>query len=106
MAPNNKHCGKPDGSLYEVQNIDDSQVNQKELYFTLQPLNETAFAILSPYGTFLETDNTYNASFTGKSIGPLSTWNVVKITNSTCSSANVSQVMIESTQFTGFHLVY
>jgi len=107
MAPNKKTLAcKPDGSLYEVPNTDDPQVNQKELYFTLQPNNETAFAILSPYGTFLATDNTYNAGFTGKSIGPLSTWNVVKMTNSTSSSANVSQVMIESTQFPGFHLVY
>ena len=105
--PNNQTLAcKPDGSLYKVSNVDDPQVNQKELYFTLTPINETAFAILSPYGTFLATDNTYNASMTGKSIGPLSTWNIVKITSSTASSANVSQVMIESSQFPGFHLVF
>jgi len=107
MTPNNQTLAcKPDGSLYQVPNTDDPQVNQKELYFTLTPINETAFAILSPYGTFLAADNTYNASMTGKSIGPLSTWNIVKITSSTASSANVSQVMIESSQFPGFHLVY
>jgi hypothetical protein len=107
ITPNNQTLAcKPDGSLYQVSNVDDPQVNQKELYFTLQPINETAFAILSPYGGFLATDNTYNASMTGKSIGPLSTWNVVKLTNSTSSSANVSQIMIESTQFPGFHVVY
>jgi hypothetical protein len=107
FAPNNKTLAcKSDGGLYLVPNTDDPQVNQKELYFTLQPINETSFAILSPYGTFLVTDNTYNASFTGKSIGPLSTWNVVKMTSSTTSSANVSQVMIESSQYPGFHLVY
>lgn len=105
-SPVNKTIGcKPDGSLYQVPNIDDPGVNQKELYFTLQPINETAFAILSPYGSFLVADNTYNASFTGKTIGPLSTWNIIKITSSTSSSSNISQVMIESTQFPGFHLV-
>ena len=72
-SPSNKTIAcKPDGSLYQVPNIDDPQVNQKELYFTLQPINETAYAILSPYGAFLATDNTYSANFTGKSIGPLS----------------------------------
>lgn len=105
-SPVNKTLAcKPDGSLYQVPNTDDPGVNQKELYFTLQPINETAFAILSPYGAFLAADNTYNASFTGKTIGPLSTWNVIKITSSTSSSSNISQVMIESTQFPGFHLV-
>ena len=107
ITPNNQTLAcKPDGSIYQVSNVDDPQVNQKELYFTLTPINETAFSILSPYGTFLVSDNTYNASMTGKSIGPLSTWNVVKITSSTDSSTNVSQVMIESSQFPGFHLVY
>jgi len=97
---------KPDSSLYTVSNTDDPHVNQKELYFTLEPINETAFAILSPYGKFLAADNTYNAGFIGKSIGPLSTWNVVKITSSTATSSNLSQVMIESTQFPGFHLTF
>ena len=107
MTPNNQTLAcKPDGGLYQVPNTDDPQVNQKELYFTLTPINETAFAILSPYGTFLATDNTYNASMTGKSIGPLSTWNIVKMTSSTASSIDVSHVMIESSQFPGFHLVY
>lgn len=105
-SPENKTLAcKPDGSLYQVPNTDDPQVNQKELYFTLQPINETAYAILSPYGAFLVADNTYNASMTGKTIGPLSTWNVIKITSSTSSSSNISQVMIESTQFPGFYLV-
>jgi hypothetical protein len=96
---------KPDGSLYLVANVDDPQVNQKELYFTLEQINETAFAIISPYGAFLVADNNFAAGFTGKSIGPLSTWNIIKMTNSTSSISNISQVMIESTQFPGFHLV-
>lgn len=96
---------KPDGSLYLVANVDDPQVNQKELYFTLEQINETAFAIISPYGAFLVADNTYSAGFTGKSMGPLSAWNIIKMTNSTSSISNISQVMIESTQFPGFHLV-
>jgi hypothetical protein len=97
---------KSDGSLYQVSNIDDPQINQKELYFTLEPINQTSFAILSPYGTFLSTDNTYNAGLNSKSIGPLSTWNIIKITNSSNNIANVSNVMIEANQFPGFFLVF
>jgi len=106
--PDNKTLAcKPDGSLYQVSNTDDPKINQKELYFTLVPINETAFSILSPYGAFLTTDNTYNAGFTGKSIGPLSTWNIVKMTSATSSSnSNLSKIMIESTQYTGFHLIF
>jgi hypothetical protein len=106
-SPNSKTLAcRPDGSLYQVANIDDPNINQKELYFSMQPINETAYAILSPYGGFLAADNTFNATLTGKSAGPLSTWNVIKITSSTETSSNLTQVMIESTQFPGFHLVF
>lgn len=97
---------RPNGSLYTVSNIDDPAINQKELYFTLEPINDTAFAVLSPYGAFLVTDNKYNAAFTGKSMGPLATWNLVKINNEFNTSENVSTVMFESVQFPNFNLTY
>lgn len=106
-TPHNKTLAcKPDGSLYHVSNTDDSHINQAELFFTLQPINDTSYAILSPYGAFLTVDNTYNAGFTSKNLGPFSTWNVIKINNTTMSNSNINQVMIESTQYPGFYLEY
>jgi hypothetical protein len=97
---------RPNGSLYSVSNIDDPTVNQKELYFTLEPINNTAYSILSPYGAFLVADNKYNATFTGKSMGPLATWNLIKINNEFNTSENISTVMFESVQFPNFNLTY
>jgi hypothetical protein len=107
MTPDNMTIGcKEDGTLYQIGNIDDPNVNQKELYFTLSPINETAFSILSPYGKFLNTDNAYIAGFNGKTIGPLATWNIIRITDADTNFGNISKIMIESVQFPNFHLVY
>lgn len=97
---------RADGTLYQVANIDDPDINQKELYFTLTPINETAYTVMSPYGKFLITDNTYSAAFNGKSMGPLATWNFIKITDSDTGYGSISNVMLESIQFPNFHLVY
>lgn len=97
---------KPDGTLYFVPNINDSKINQKELYFTLVPQNENVYGILSPYGKFLLTDQNYNASFTGSTIGILSSWNITKIDTNTNLFGNSGQVKIQSVQFPGFVLIY
>jgi hypothetical protein len=97
---------RPNGSLYTVSKIDDPSINQKELYFTLEPINDTAYGILSPYGRFLVCDNNYNASFTGKSIGPLASWNLIRMNNTLNTNENVSNVMFESIQYPNFHLFY
>jgi hypothetical protein len=97
---------KADGTLYTVPDINDPNINQKELYFTLEPINENTYTILSPYGLFLVADNEFNAGFIGKSAGPLASWNLVPITDSLSTYGNINKVMIESIQFPNFHLVY
>jgi hypothetical protein len=104
--PNNLTLAiKSDNTNYLVPNINDFNVNQKEILFTLEPLNENAFSIISPYGLLLVANNDFTASFTGKSAGPLASWNVVKI-NDSLANDNVSKIMIESVQFPNYHLIY
>lgn len=43
----------PDNTLYTVKNINDSTLNQRELYFTLVPQTNTVYAIMSPYRRYL-----------------------------------------------------
>ena len=113
-----------DNLIYLVTNINDSTVNQNELYFTLVPQNQNVYSILSPYGKYLivslnnANENTtqnnmqsvggntdYTANFTGTSIGPMASWNIIKI-NNTSSVDTSNSIMLESVQFSNFHLVY
>jgi len=112
-----------DNTIYLVSNINDSTVNQNELYFTLVPQNQDVYSILSPYGKYLivslnnsteekdiqssSTNTDYTANFTGTSIGPMTSWNIKKINNTSSPSAdNSNSVMLESIQFSNFHLIY
>jgi len=117
-----------DNSIYLVANINDPTVNQNELYFTLIPQNQDVYSILSPYGKYLIVSQSltnpnanaaqgdmqsaggntdYTAKFTGTSIGPMASWNITKINNTASASAdNSNSVMLESLQFSNFHLVY
>ena len=121
---------KSDNSIYLVSNINDPNVEQNEMYFTLVPQNQDVYSILSPYGKYLivslnnananananptpgntqnEGGNTdYTAGFNGTSIGPMASWNITKINNTSSPSAdNSNSVMLESLQFTNFRLVY
>lgn len=110
-----------DNIIYLVSNINDPTVNQNELYFTLVPQNQDVYSILSPYGKYLiislnnstediqsiSTNTDYTANFTGTSIGPMASWNITKINNTSSPSAdNSNSVMLESLQFSNFHLIY
>jgi hypothetical protein len=97
---------KPDNSIYLVSNINDPKIEQKELYFTLVPQNEDVYAILSPYGKYLIASTEYGASFTGTSIGPMASWNIKKMKDLNNSNENSGNVMLESRQFSNFHLLY
>lgn len=44
---------KSDNSLYFIKNINDSTLNQQELYFTLVPQTDNVYAIMSPYKRYL-----------------------------------------------------
>ena len=83
--------------LYYVRNINDSTLNQQELYFTLLPQNNDVYAIMSPYGKYLISNTEWGAGFSGSSIGNMSSWNVTKINN---------KVIFESIHFTGFYLSF
>lgn len=107
LSNNNLTLGcRTDGSLYTVTDINDPNVNQRELYFTMQPINENIYSIISPNGLFLIADNKFNASFTGKSAGPTSSWTLTPITDMISSYENVNKVMLESLQFPDFRLVF
>jgi hypothetical protein len=88
---------KPDNTLYFIPNINDPKLNQQELYFTLVPQTENVYGIVSPNGKFLISNTDYGATFTGNSIGPMSTWNITKIEGN---------IMIESIQFNEFRVIF
>lgn len=83
--------------LYFVRNSDDSTLKQQELYFTLIPQNNDVYAIMSPYGKYLISNTEWGASFSGTSIGNMSSWNISKLD---------TKVILESVQFSGFYLSF
>ena len=109
---------KEDNTLYNVSNINDPTVIQAELYFTLVPQSENNYSILSPYGKYLiigintdqkiiDTQGPYNVSFSGSSIGPMSTWLVTKVEEAgTDKSLPTTKITLESFQFPGFYLAF
>jgi len=112
---------KTDNSIYFIKDINDETVNQQEIYFTLIPQNDNVYAILSPYGKYLianagpqdandKTIPTGQSSrqdwcsvFTGKTIGPMTSWNVKKY-ESESSNDSLSTVTFESIQLSNFFL--
>ena len=109
---------KDNNTLYTVSNINDPTVIQAELYFTLVPQSENNYSILSPYGKYLiigintdqkiiDTLGPYNVSFSGSSIGPMSTWLVTKVEEAgTDKSLPTTKITLESFQFPGFYLAF
>ena len=101
---------KNDNTMYLVSNINDATVKQNELYFTLVPqntntnTNTTVYALLSPYGKYLIVNTDYGASFTGISVGPMASWNIIKI--DTSKTSNTNNIMFESAYYSNFHLLY
>jgi len=86
--------------IYYVKDINDSTINQNELYFTLNPQSNDVYALLSPYGRYLLTngENTpYTADFSGTSIGPMSSWILNKVND---------KVTFESRIYSNFFLSF
>ena len=112
---------RTDNSIYFIKDINDETVNQQEIYFTLIPQNDNVYAILSPYGKYLianagpqdANDKTiptgqssrqdWCSAFTGKTIGPMTSWNVKKY-ESENSNDSISTVTFESIQLSNFFL--
>jgi len=113
-------CSSND-SIYFVKDINDSTINQQEIYFTLIPQNETVYSILSSYGKYLIANSGPNnindstiptgqssrqdwcSSFTGKNIGPMTNWNIKKY-ESENNNDRISKVTFESVQISNFFL--
>lgn len=77
LAMNNKN------QIYFINNINDSNINQNDLEWTLLQQGDTnKYALLSPYKTYLIANNDYSVSSNGTSIGPASLWSLTKIDKS------------------------
>jgi len=117
-------------TIYFVKDINDSSVNQQEIYFTLIPQNDSVYSIMSSYGKYLIAnagstlidDASSNAdtkdsnipssqssrqdwcsTFTGKTMGPMTSWNVKKY-ESDGSNDTLSIVTFEPVQISNFFL--
>lgn len=64
--------------IYYVKNINDPTINQNELYFILNPQSSDVYVILSPYGRYLLSNNSYTADFSGTTIGHMASWTLKK----------------------------
>ena len=95
MACNNNNNSHT--NIYYVKDINNSNVNQTELYFTLLPQTNDVYSIMSSYGNYLIANNTWGADFSGTSIGKMASWNITKVNNN---------IILESIQYSGFFLAF
>jgi hypothetical protein len=84
-------------NIYYIKDINDSTINQHELYFTLNPQTNNVYALLSPYGRYLLTNTSYTADFSGTTIGPMSSWKLIKVND---------KIEFESVIYNGFFLSF
>ena len=86
-----------DSSINFISNINDSNIIQDDLYFTLLPQSGDLYMIMSSNGKYLITDDQYGVSFTGTTTGSLSSWHLTKVND---------KIMLESSQFGNFFLKF
>jgi len=68
--------------IYFINNINNKDVNQNDLNWTLLQQGDTnQYALLSPYNTYLIVNNDYSVTANGTAIGPSSLWTLTKIDN-------------------------
>ena len=82
---------KPDHTVYFINNINDSNINQNEMVFTLIPQSDNVYSIISPYGKYLMTNDNYGAAFMGTNIGPSTSWKFNKITDQEIALSNINK---------------
>jgi hypothetical protein len=81
---------KPDGTLYFVNNIDESKSNQMDVLWTLiEQTDSQHISILSPHDHYLIANSEYSISSNGTAIGPASLWLVTSIDNSIILSSSL-----------------
>ena len=112
-------CCDKHNSVYFIKNVNDSQVNQQEIYFTLIPQTNNIYMIMSFYGKYLIINNgptigdtsiptgmssrqDWCSTFTGKSIGPMTNWKLTVLENDTNTNGN--KATFESVQLSNFFL--
>lgn len=83
--------------IYYVKNINDSSINQAELYFTLKPETNNVYKLLSPHGKYLLANSSNTADFTGTGTGPMASWKLIKTND---------MVSFESQIYVGFFLSF
>lgn len=77
LAVNNQN------QIYFINNINDSNINQSDISWTLiQQGNTNQYAILSPYNNYLIANNDYSVNSNGSVIGPASLWTLTKLDKS------------------------
>lgn len=86
-----------DSTINFISNINDSNIIQDDLYFTLLPQSGDLYIIMSSNGKYLISDDQYRVSFTGTTIGSLSSWHLTKVND---------KIMLESSQFADFFLKF
>ena len=99
---------KPDNTIYFIKNINDSTINQQEIYFTLVPQSGDVYAIMSPYKRYLiantnpnndntiPTTNGVNVDYTGNDEYSIDkNGNIIPIT----TSANVVNINPVTTKY-------
>ena len=117
-------CDK-NNSVYFIKDINNSSVNQQEIFFTLIPQTNNVYMIMSSYGKYLianagpSTGDTsiptgmssrqdWCASFSGKKIGPMTTWNAKILESNTSDNSNNgnngNKATFESVQLANFFL--
>jgi len=105
-------------NVYYVKDINDSNVDKNELIFNFVPQNTEVYVLMSSYGNYLianvgvnnsdakiptsqSSNQEWNSSFTGKTIGPMVTWKVKKYES---DNDNLTKVTFESFQMSNYFL--
>ena len=111
-------CDKND-TVYFVKDVNDAQVNQQEIYFTLIPQTNNIYMVMSFYGKYLIINNgptvgdtsiptgmssrqDWCSTFTGKSMGPMTNWKLTVLEND--ANTNGNKATFESVQLSNFFL--
>lgn len=111
-------CDK-NNNVYFIKDINETTVNQQEIYFNLIPQTNNVYMIMSSYGKYLIINSGPNvgdstipegtssrqdwcASFTGKSMGPMTNWKVTVLESN--ANGNGNKASFQSAQLTNFFL--
>ena len=90
-------CSNNPNNIYYVKDINNPNINQNDLYFTLLPQTNDVYSLMSSHGNYLIANTTWGADFSGTSIGKMASWNITKVNDN---------IILESIQYSGFFLSF